>query len=162
MEWSMYNTLVQNLLFFMCLFLVRKVSLQFRAGKELQVVCLILAITFNFNDAALLFMNTTNFVVLGYFIYIYLFASLMCLYFTALEPIADSYETSQIIPFSLNQECLTNFESAVIQETSSQYFFDYLSKDLKSKRGVTLFALYADLRRFMILCDEKHRLEQLE
>lgn len=125
-------------------------------------MCLILAFAFGFNDAAMLFLDSTNFVILGYFIYVYILASLMCLVFSALEPISETYETSLIIPFSLNQECLTNFESAVIQETSSQYFFDYLSKDLKTKRGVTLFALYADLRRFMILCDEKHRLEQLE
>ena len=119
MEWAMLSTFCQNILFFMCLFLVRNVSLQFRAGRELYVVCLILAFTFGFNDAALLFLSTTTFVILGYFVYVYILASLMCLIITALEPIAESYETSQIIPFSLNQECLTNFESAVIQETSS-------------------------------------------
>jgi hypothetical protein len=43
----------------------------------------------------------------------------------------------------------------MIQETSSKYFYDYLYRDLKDKRGITLFALYSDLRRFMILCDEK-------
>ena len=68
-------------------------------------------------------------------------------------------ETSQIIPFSLTQDCLDDFESAIIQELSNQYFYEYLCMDLCDAQGITLFALYADLRRFMILCDEEAKIE---
>lgn len=74
---------------------------------------------------------------------------------TALEPLARTYEPSSIIPFSLNKECITNVESAMIQEISSKFFYNFLYKDLKEERGIVLYALYADLRRFMVLCDDK-------
>ena len=43
----------------------------------------------------------------------------------------------------------------MIQGTSSRYFFNFLVQDLKDERGIVLFALYSDLRRFMVLCDDK-------
>lgn len=92
---------------------------------------------------------------MGWYQYFIVAALIACLCLTSLQPLVQTYSTSNIIPFSLNQECLANFESAMIQETSSKYFYDYLYRDLKDKRGITLFALYSDLRRFMILCDEK-------
>lgn len=33
-------------------------------------------------------------------------------------------------------------------------------QDLKDERGVVLFALYSDLRRFMVLCDDKQTSQQ--
>jgi hypothetical protein len=48
----------------------------------------------------------------------------------------------------------------MIQEISSRYFYNFLFKDLKEERGIVLFALYADLRRFMVLCDDKEVLKQ--
>ena len=43
----------------------------------------------------------------------------------------------------------------MIQETSSKFFYNYLTQDLKDERGVILFALYSDVRRFMVMCDNK-------
>jgi hypothetical protein len=42
------------------------------------------------------------YVVMGYFLYVNLLASVTCLYLTALGPIRNTYKTSSIIPFSLN------------------------------------------------------------
>lgn len=157
MKISIFSDFGLNVLLFLCLFAIRNVSPIFNATKEVRQVVTMITFSFAFQLACILFLDKTVFVVMGYFVYIILLACIVCLYLTALRPIAQTYETSNIIPFSLNQECLNNFESAIIQETSSRYFYDYLVNDLKEKRGLVLFALYTDLRRFMILCDDKHR-----
>lgn len=48
----------------------------------------------------------------------------------------------------------------MIQDISSRFFYNYLYKDLKEERGIVLYALYADLRRFMVLCDDKETTKQ--
>lgn len=148
-----------NILLYLGLFAIRNVAKIFSARKELQYVVAIISIAFGLEFASLLYLSKTQFVVLGYFMYIPITASIVCLCLTSLIPIRKTYHTSAIIPFSLNMECLNNFESAIIQETSSRYFYDFLRYDMKDKRGLTLFALYVDLRRFMILCDDKHRIQ---
>lgn len=85
--------------------------------------------------------------------------SMSLLYLTAWSPIKRTYQQSKIIPFSLSQECITNVESAMIQPVSSKYFYDYLFHDVADLKGVTLFALYADLRLFMVLCDKGDKAE---
>lgn len=160
MWYTISNTMVYNIVFMFCLFLMRKVSSQFKSNYELVFCAVILSLTFSIQDGCLLFLGRSKFVVLGYYLYFMIFASIACVFLTALLPILETFTTSSIIPFSLNQECLNSFESAIIQETSSTYFYEYLVNDIKTKRGITLFALYVDLRRFMILCDEKNRLEK--
>lgn len=141
------------------MFIIRNIEQVFASTKELFLVAVIISFSFGFEIFSLIYLSDTTFVVLGWFLYVPVVASLCCLWLTSVDPILKTYETSTIIPFSLNQECLNNFESAIIQETSSRYFYDFLCYDLKDRRGITLFALYVDLRRFMILCDDKHRLQ---
>jgi hypothetical protein len=146
-------------LLFLGVFLIRNIEQVFASTRELTAVALLVSLSFGIELASLLYLSNTAWVVLGWFLYVPLACSCACLWLTSIDPILKTYETSTIIPFSLNQECLNNFESAIIQETSSRYFYDFLSYDLKDRRGLTLFALYVDLRRFMILCDDKHQLQ---
>lgn len=81
--------------------------------------------------------------------------SLSMLFLTAWDPIMKTYRQNKIIPFSLNLECLTSVESAMIQQIPSNFFYEYLFYDLEDQNGITLYALYADLRRFMVLSDKK-------
>jgi len=74
----------------------------------------VLVLAFGIEIASLLYLDETMYVVMGYYLYINIIASVTCLYLTALGPIMNTYKTSNIIPFSLNQECLNNFESAII------------------------------------------------
>ena len=44
----------------------------------------------------------------------------------------------------------------MIQPVSSKYFYDWLVTDVQDMDGLTLYMLYADLKRFMVLCDQKN------
>jgi hypothetical protein len=88
--------------------------------------------------------------------------SLSLLYLSAWEPIMRTYKQSKILPFSLSLECLNSVESAMIQPIPSQYFYQYLLHDIEDMEGVTLYALYADLRKFMVLCDRQEDSESLK
>ena len=108
----------------------------------------------------ILFFGQSLFVILGFCQYLWIIVCVSLLYLTALEPLSLTYSQSSIIPFSMNKECISNVESAMIQELSSKFFYNFLYKDLKEERGIVLFALYADLRRFMVLCDDKQTTKQ--
>ena len=84
----------------------------------------------------------------------------MCLgslYITGYVPIRESYKPNKIIPFPLNETTIASVESAIQQPISSKYFYDFLVKDLKDEKGLSLFALYTDLRRYLITCDDKDK-----
>lgn len=68
----------------MLVFIIRKVDATFSAVIEFKIVTAILFITFAFTQASLLFLSETLFVILGYFEYIMIFASIACLYITAI------------------------------------------------------------------------------
>ena len=38
--------------------------------------------------------------------------------------------------------------------TSARFFYNFLVHELKDQTSLTLFALYADIRRFMVLCTD--------
>lgn len=98
----------------MCIFIVRKVDVTFSSVSELRSVCTIGVICSVFDSVCLLFLDKTIFVVLGYYQYVTLIGLVGILYLTALQNILQTMETSQIIPFSLTQDCLDDFESAII------------------------------------------------
>jgi hypothetical protein len=114
MKAQIFSFMTINVLFYLCLFMIRKVSPMFSASREIRQVVILLSLMNTISLACLLYSDQSIFVVLGYFLYIPITASIICLYLTSLRPIAQTYETSRIIPFSLNSECLNNFESAII------------------------------------------------
>lgn len=145
----------RNVLLYVMIFLLREVDDTFNITKELRWVVGISCFFQIAYTCSILFFDDSLFVILGYCEYFQVIVCLSVLYLTALEPLSRSYKPSSIIPFSLNKECISNVESAMIQEISSKFFFNYLYNDLKDERGIVLYALYADLRRFMVLCDDK-------
>jgi hypothetical protein len=102
MKYEIIISTIYNLIFVLCLWLLRKVHSTFSAVNEICWVVVIFAFAYAFQSACLLFLSDTLFVVMGYYEYVILVASMVCLYLTALDPIAETYETSSIIPFSLN------------------------------------------------------------
>ena len=149
------SQLFRNLILFSCVFLLREIDDTFNITRELRWVIGISTVCFTTYTAMILFWGHSLFVILGFVQYLWVIVCLSLLYLTAIEPLLRTYHPSSIIPFSLNKECIANVESAMIQEISSRYFYNFLYKDLKEERGIVLYALYADLRRFMVLCDDK-------
>jgi hypothetical protein len=145
----------RNSVFISLIFLLREVDDTFNITNELRMVVLFSIVCEQTYLCFLLFFGETMFVILGWVVYLQIALCMGLMYWTAVEPLLATYKPSSIIPFSLNKECISNVESAMIQETSSRYFFNFLVQDLKDERGIVLFALYSDLRRFMVLCDDK-------
>jgi hypothetical protein len=155
MYYFCWSQLFRNIILFTAVFMLREIDDTFNITKELRWVIGISTVCFTTYTAIILFWGHSLFVILGFCQYLWVIVCLSLLYLTALEPLSRTYLPSSIIPFSLNKECIANVESAMIQEISSKFFFNFLHKDLKEERGIVLFALYADLRRFMVLCDDK-------
>ena len=104
----------------------------------------------------MLYFTESWWVVFGLFLYFDITLSLGSLYVTGLRPIIKSYQQNKIIPFAINEATIATMESSMSQEISSKYFFDYLTIELRDEQGVALFALYSDLRRYMVLCDDRN------
>jgi len=62
----------------------------------------------------------------------------------------------------MNEECIENLESAIIMPTSSMFFYNFLQSELSDENGLTLFALYTDLRRYLAFCADGAAEEELE
>lgn len=102
---------------------------------------------------SLLFLYDTVYVVLGFCQYIQVACCLALLYLTAFSKIRKSFKPNPIIPFPLTQESIESLESALLMPTSCQTFYDFIN-DLGDLQGVTLMALYADIRVFKNLVSE--------
>ena len=145
----------RNSVFITLIFLLREVDDTFNITNELRMVVLFSVVCEQTFLCCLLFFGKTLFVIMGWVVYLQIALCVGLMYWTAVQPLLATYKPSSIIPFSLNKECISNVESAMIQETSSRFFYNFLVQDLKDERGIVLFALYSDLRRFMVLCDDK-------
>ena len=101
-----------------------------------------------FYIASIIYAYDTWFVVLGFLQYIEVVLCLSLLYLTSIRPIKKSYLPNPIIPFPLNQDCIESLESAMMMPASSKIFYEFIT-DLGDIRGITLIALYADLRLYL-------------
>ena len=135
------------------IFMLREIDGAFNITKELRMVVILSVVFEQAYLGFLLFFGDSLFVILGIIEYLQIALCIGLMYYTAIQPLLATYKPSSIIPFSLNKECIANVESAMIQETSSKFFYNFLTEDLKDERGVILFALYSDLRRFMVILD---------
>lgn len=108
---------------------------------------IILYVTDTLYFGSLLYFWDTTFVVLGFCQYFQVICCLSLLYLTAFKKIRKSYEPNPIIPFPLTHETIESLESALMMPTSCQTFYEFIS-DLGDAQGITLMALYADIRVF--------------
>jgi hypothetical protein len=109
---------------------------------------------------SLMFLYDTMFVILGFLQYIEVILCLSLLYLTAIKPIYKSYQPNRIIPFPLSQDLINELETALMMPTSSQTFYEFIN-DLGDIRGITLMALYADLRLFLNMVSDQAPDEEL-
>ena len=108
---------------------------------------LILYVTDTLYIGSLLYLWNTVFVVLGFCQYIQVACCFALLYLTAISKIRKSYQPNPIIPFPLTHETIESLESALMMPTSCQIFYEFIN-DLGDAQGITLMALYADIRVF--------------
>jgi hypothetical protein len=66
-----------------------------------------------------------------------------------------TYQEDQIIPFPITEDCITNFEVAIIMPTSMTHFYSYLSRLPDCNEALIMFGLHADIRLYMRMIDPK-------
>ena len=140
-------------LFFLCTFWLRNIKDEFSINTEIRVMTTILFVSDFLYISSIILLYNTVFVVLGFIQYIEVMTCLSLLYVTAIRPILKSYKPNPIIPFPLNQDCIEQLESAMMMPASSQMFYEFIN-DLGDIRGITLMALYADLRLYMNMVND--------
>jgi len=85
------------------------------------------------------------------------------LYITAVKPIRRTYEPNFIVPFPINDELISNLESAMLMSSSSKFFHEFLEEDLDDVKALSMFSLYVDLRIFYnLLGDPNTKYKQLQ
>lgn len=90
--------------------------------------------------------------------YLFIFRGLFFLWITAVEPLRATYTSNAIIPFPINEECIKTFEMAMMMPTSANYFYEYLETlcgQERNKDALVYFGLYADIKSYMRMIEEK-------
>ena len=90
--------------------------------------------------------------------YLMVVRGLVLLWFTACEPLRGTFTSHAIIPFPINEECIKTLEMAMMMPTSANFFYEYLETlcgQERNKDALVYFGLYADIRTYMRLVEEK-------
>jgi len=66
-----------------------------------------------------------------------------------------TYRPNEIIPFPINEDCISNFVVAIIMPTSMTHFYQYLSNLEDFDEALIIFGLHADIRIYMRMYDER-------
>lgn len=69
-----------------------------------------------------------------------------------------TYHPNQIIPFPINEDCISNFVVAIIMPTSMTHFYQYLQNLPDFDEALIIFGLHADIRIYMRMHDERQYL----
>lgn len=153
---------VYNMLFFALYFKLRDIDTNFRITHELRVTIICKFITDFLYAASLLYLFNTTFVTLGFVEYIQISMNLILLYITAIKPVRRTYEENFIVPFPINDELISNLQSAMLMPISSEYFHKFL-EELDDVQALSLFSLYVDLKIFYnLLADKSTSLRALQ
>jgi Sodium:neurotransmitter symporter family len=145
---TLFFNCILNLAFISLIFTLRKIDDKFNMNWELQRVTFFKIVCDSCWVFSLLFLTETWFVVYGFFEYFDVLLCISILYISVIEPIRGTYKANEIIPFPLNEQVIRSAESSMAHKISSRYFYDFLCRDLKDLKSLSIFALYSDLKRY--------------
>jgi hypothetical protein len=80
---------------------------------------------------------------------------LFCVGISGVYTINMTYKPNEIIPFPINEDCISNFVVAIIMPTSMTHFYKYLENLKDYDEALIIFGLHADIRIYMRIYDEK-------
>lgn len=126
--------------------------------QELFCICWIRAIAAAFRFYMIFFHFDSDLVQRGTILYFTSVLDLMCLMVTGLYTLVMTYRPNQIIPFPINEDCISNFVVAIIMPTSLTHFYQYLQNLEDFDEALIIFGLHADIRIYMRMHDERHLL----
>lgn len=123
--------------------------------KELQAVSWIIFFNTVIKEIFNLYMPKSSFVSDYGFLYILLLLQLLYMGVTGIYLLWKTYQEDQIIPFPITEDCITNFEVAIIMPTSMTHFYSYLSRLRDCNEALIMFGLHADIRLYMRMVDQQ-------
>ena len=151
---------VVNFVFFILMFMTRNVKDEFAINRELRTMTLFRFTTSLLYLTSIVFFPTSTFTIMGCPEYFQVILCTGLLFDSSIRQILRTFQPNPIVPFPMNDECIDNLESALIMPTSSRFFYNFLVNELQDENSLTLFALYADLRRYNALCEDDNTLEK--
>jgi len=149
------------LVFILCVYRLRHIRDEFNINTELRAVTTILFFSDMFYIGSIIFLYDTVFDVLGFVEYIEVVLSITLLCLTSITPVVRTYYPSGVVPFPISQEVIEHVDSAMIMPIASQMFYEFLN-DLSDIRGMTLIAMYSDLRRYSNMISDHAPAEEIK
>jgi hypothetical protein len=137
-----------NMAFISCLYTLRHIEDQFNITREMKTMICVKFIADFLYAGTLIFFYDSAFIVLGFGEYFLIAFCLVLLYITAIRPVRLTYEPNLIVPFPINDELISNLESAMLMSSSAKYFHEFIEEELDDMKALSLFSLYVDLRIF--------------
>ena len=61
-----------------------------------------------------------------YYVYISVFLLFLVIIYTGIIFVLDSYKPNELVPYPTNEDCILNFDLAIITPTTMKFFYDYL------------------------------------
>ena len=58
--------------------------------------------------------------------YISVFLLFLVIIYTGIIFVLDSYKPNELVPYPTNEDCILNFDLAIITPTTMKFFYDYL------------------------------------
>lgn len=102
-------------------------------------------------------MPHSGFVKNEYVHYFNVVRGIFCLIFTGIIPVRKTYSANAIIPFPINEECIKSLEMALLMPTSANFFYNYLENYCEDKDALIYFGLYADIRQYIRMCEDREQ-----
>jgi len=60
------------------------------------------------------------------YVYISVFLLLLIIIYSGIIFVLDSYKPNELVPYPTNEDCILNFDLAIITPTTMKFFYDYL------------------------------------
>ena len=91
----------------------------------------------------------------GRIMYVMVAFEIAVLLITGANTLRNTFRPNQIIPFPINEDCISNFVVAIIMPTSMTHFYQYLQSLPDYDEALIIFGLHADIRIYMRMYEER-------
>lgn len=136
-------------------FSLRAIPKEFSIMTELYIVIWLLLLKFILKYTELYYEFHSSFVFHGYLGFVCIALDVAIILTTGLYTLVMTYRPNQIVPFPINEDCISNFVIAIIMPTSMTHFYQYLQNLTEFDEALIIFGLHADIRIYMRMYEER-------
>ena len=88
------------------------------------------------------------------YIYVEVLLTLMITLETGIRQVYRTYKPNDIVPYPLNEECIVNFELALVMPASMKHFYAYLETLVDFREPLIVFGLHSDIVEYNQMIDD--------